>query len=88
MALSYKKLWKLLIDRDMNRADLREVTGLSPTTLAKMTKGEAVGATVLERICQVMKCNIGDIADYIPDSVSEGKSSAEQQFSIEKGNPS
>ena len=88
MALSYKKLWKLLIDRDMNRAALREVTGLSPTTLAKMTKGEAVGATVLERICQVMKCNIGDIADYIPDSVSEGKSSAEQQFSIEKGNPS
>jgi len=68
MALCYKKLWKLLIDRDMNRADLRKATGLSPTTLAKMTKGEAVGAAVLEKICGTLKCDIGDIASYVPDA--------------------
>lgn len=47
MALCYTKLWKLLIDHDMNRAALREAIGASPTTLAKMSKGEAVGASVL-----------------------------------------
>lgn len=66
MALCYKNLWKLLIDRDMNRADLREATGISPTTLAKMTRGEAVGAAVLEKICSALKCDIGDIASYVP----------------------
>ena len=50
MAFCYKKLWKLLIDRDMTRADLREAIGVSPTTLAKMSKGEAIGANVLARI--------------------------------------
>ena len=69
MALCYKKLWKLLIDHDMNRAALREAIGASPTTLAKMTKGEAVGASVLEKICEVLHCNIGDVVDYIPGSV-------------------
>ena len=68
MALCYKKLWKLLIDRDMNRADLRKATGLSPTTLAKMTKGEAVGAAILEKICGALKCDICDIASYVPDT--------------------
>ena len=66
MALSYKKLWKQLIDHDMNRADLREATGLSPATLAKMSKGD--------RICRTLQCNIGDLVDYIPDeSVGGGK---------------
>ena len=66
MALCYKKLWKKLIDHDMTRADLREAAGISPTTLAKMTKGEAVGAAVLEKICSTLKCDIGDIASYVP----------------------
>ena len=66
MALCYKKLWKLLIDRDMTRADLREATGVAPATLAKMSRGEAVGAGILERICASMQCNIGDIVDYVP----------------------
>ena len=67
MAMCYKKLWKLLIDRDMTRADLREKTGLAPATLAKMTKGEAIGANVLERICETMQCDVGDIMSYVPD---------------------
>ena len=63
--MCYKKLWKLLIDRDMTRADLRKETGISPATIAKMSKGEPVGTSILERICESMQCNIGDIADYV-----------------------
>ena len=70
MALCYTKLWKLLIDHDMNRAALREAIGASPTTLAKMSKGEAVGASVLEKICEVLHCNVGDIVDYVSGSVT------------------
>jgi DNA-binding Xre family transcriptional regulator len=67
MALCYKKLWKLLIDRDMTRADLREATGVSPATFAKMSKGEPVGVGILDRICESMHCNIGDIVDHVPN---------------------
>ena len=67
MALCYKKLWKLLIDKDMTRASLREATGIAPATISKMSRGESVGANVLERICASMQCNIGDIVDYVPD---------------------
>ena len=70
MAMCYKKLWKLLIDHDMTRADLRDKTGLSPATLAKMSKGETIGANVLERICETMQCNVGDIMDYVPGTRS------------------
>ena len=66
MALCYKKLWKLLIDRDMTRVGLREATGIAPATVSKMSRGESVGAGVLERICASMQCNIGDIVDYVP----------------------
>ena len=67
MSMCYKKLWKLLIDRDMTRADLRKETGISPATIAKMSKGEPVGTSILERICESMQCNIGDIADYVSE---------------------
>lgn len=66
MVLCYKKLWKQLIDHDIPRADLREVIGISTTMLAKMTKSDAVGAAVLEKICGTLKCDIGDIASYVP----------------------
>ena len=69
MAFSYKKLWKLLIDRDMTRADLRGATGIAPATIAKMSRGESVGASVLERISESLQCNIGDIVDYVPKRV-------------------
>lgn len=67
MAFSYKKLWKLRIDCDMTRADLRAAIGVSPTTLAKISKGEAIGANVLERICETMQCNVGEVMDYVPE---------------------
>ena len=56
MRFTYKKLWKLLIDRDMTRADLREATGVSPATFAKMSKGEPVGVGILDRILCLLDC--------------------------------
>ena len=79
MALCYKKLWKLLIDRDMTRADLREATGISPVTLAKMSKGEPVGAGILDRICESLQCNIGDIVDHVPKANVKWKMESENR---------
>ena len=63
MRVSYKKLWKLLIDKDMNKTDLCKETGLSNSTVAKMTRGDDVLVSVLTRICEVLDCNVGDIVD-------------------------
>ena len=68
MAASYKKLWKLLIDRDMKKKDLRELTKLSSSTIAKMTKNEPVSTDVLIKICTVLNCDVGDIMEIVPDS--------------------
>ena len=78
MSMCYKKLWKLLIDRDMTRADLRKETGISPATIAKMSKGEPVGTSILERICESMQCNIGDIADYVSELPTSPQGKAAQ----------
>ena len=67
MAASYKKLWKLLIDRDMKKKDLRELTKLSSSTIAKMTKNEPVSTDVLIKICAVLNCDVGDIMEIVPD---------------------
>ena len=63
MRVSYKKLWKLLIDKDMNKTDLCKETGISNSTVAKMTRGDDVLVSVLTRICEVLDCNVGDIVD-------------------------
>ena len=63
MAISYNKLWKLLVDKKMSKADLRKAVGMAPNTLTKMRKDEPVSLEVLIRICQVLDCNIGDIMD-------------------------
>ena len=65
MALSYNKLWKLLIDKGMNKVNLRDRIGIGPSTLAKLTKSQRVSMEVLEKICYELDCNIGDIVDYI-----------------------
>ena len=67
MALSYKNLWKLLIDRDMTRKDLHQATGISHATLAKMSRGESVTAAVLERICKELGCQIENVVQIVPD---------------------
>lgn len=63
MAISYNGLWKKLIDEGMNKGDLKKRTGLSSGTIAKMTNGEAVTLTVLEKICMELHCNIGDLVE-------------------------
>ena len=67
MKVSYKKLWKLLIDKDMKKADLRRKTGVSSATIAKLTRGDDVKTSVLTRVCEVLACNVGDIMDVVPD---------------------
>ena len=65
MAISYKKLWKLLIDRDMKKKDLIALSGISQSSITKMGKNENVNTDVLVRICQALNCDIGDISEII-----------------------
>ena len=64
MRFSYNKLWKLLIDRQMMKKDLMQITDITSTTMAKMGKGQAVSMDGLGRICKALDVNIGDIVDY------------------------
>lgn len=66
MKMSYKKLWKLLIDRDMKKSDLRKAAGISSSSLAKLGKDENVTTDILVRICEALKCNLDDIAEIVP----------------------
>lgn len=64
MAVSYNGLWKILIDKNLQRKDLTEKLNISSATIAKMGKGEQVSMDVLERICTYLDCNIGDIMSF------------------------
>ena len=69
MAISYKRLWKLLIDRDMKKKDLMAISGVSQSSVTKMGKNENVNTEVLVRICLALNCDIGDIAEIVlPES--------------------
>ena len=67
MAISYKKLWKLLIDKDMKKKDLQAMTGVSWASITKLSKGETVSMDILIKICKVLGCDIGDIMELIPN---------------------
>ena len=73
MAVSYKKLFKLLIDRDMKKKDFKELTGISQDTLNKLQNGGNVMVDVLEKICLNMDCNVEDIMEIYPDPVDSTK---------------
>ena len=75
MEVSYKKLWKLLIDKDMKKKHLLATAGISWASVTKLSKGETVSMEVLMKICKALDCNIGDIMDLIP----EEETSSEQQ---------
>lgn len=64
MAMDYNKLWKLLIDRNLLKKDLREMAGLSTNVMAKMGKGGDVSTKVLRKICKVLDCKVDDIVDF------------------------
>ncbi|MGN0855474.1 MAG: helix-turn-helix domain-containing protein [Kiritimatiellia bacterium] len=67
MALSYNNLWKLLIDKGMSKTDLRLAVGMSPGTLARLSKCEPVGMSTIEKICRVLGCRIGEVVEYVPE---------------------
>lgn len=67
MEVSYKKLWKLLVDKEMKKKDLQAQAGISWASVTKLSKGENVSMDVLMKICKALECNIGDIVDLIPD---------------------
>ena len=71
MAISYNKLWKLLVDKKMSKADLRKASGVSPNTMTKLRRDEPVMLNVLDKICNTLDCNYGEIMDYIPDVESD-----------------
>lgn len=72
MAIRYNKLWKLLIDENMMKVDLRDKTGITTNALAKLGKNEYVSIQVLEKICRVLHCEIQDIMEFVDDE-SEDK---------------
>ena len=72
MALSYNKLWKLLIDKGMTKTEMRLKADISTTTLAKLGKNETVSMEVLFKICKVLDCNVGDIMDVINEEKQDG----------------
>ena len=67
MATSYKKLWKLLIDRDMKKKDLAELAGISSFTISKMSAGNNVTVEVLGKICVALGCTLDDIMEFVPE---------------------
>ncbi len=68
MATSYKKLWKLLIDRNMKKKDLAKLADISNYTISKMGRGENITTDILGKICTALDCNVEDIMDFVPES--------------------
>lgn len=71
MAVSYTKLWKLPLDKKMKRTDLKDLAGISSSTLAKLGKDEYVSLESLDKICQALDCNIDKVVDIICEKQSE-----------------
>ena len=67
MAVSHNKLWKLLVEKKMSKADLRKAAEIAPNTMTKLRRDEPVTLAILGRICQVIEADFGDIMEYIPE---------------------
>lgn len=72
MAISYNKLWKLLVDKKMSKADLRKAAGIAPNTMTRLRRDEEVTLAVLNRICVVLDANIGDVMEFTNDERDGG----------------
>ena len=68
MAISYNKLWKLLVDKKMSKADLRKAAGIAPNTMTRLRRDEEVTLSVLNKICRTLEVDIGDIMEFLSDS--------------------
>ena len=73
MKISYNKLWKLLIDKKMSKADLRKAAEFAPNTLTRLRRDEEVKMAVLYRICRTLDANIGDIMEFLPEEAEEAE---------------
>ena len=71
MEVSYKKLWKILIDKDMKKKDLQAAAGISWASVTKLSKGETVSMEVLMKVCKTLNCHIGDMMELIPTEDNE-----------------
>ncbi|GHU77938.1 transcriptional regulator [Clostridia bacterium] len=67
MAVSYKKLWHLLIDKDLKKQDLRILSSIAPASMAKLAKGDTVTTETLEKVCNALNCDIADIMEIVPN---------------------
>ena len=67
MAISYNRMWKLLVDKKMSKADLRKAAYIAPNTMTKLRRDEPVNLAILGRICDVLKCDYGDLMQYVPE---------------------
>ena len=74
MAISYNKLWKLLIDKKMSKAALRRASGIAPNTMTKLNRDDEVSLTVLSKICSVLEVDIGDIMEFLSERSVESSS--------------
>ena len=72
MAISYNKLWKLLVDKKMSKADLRKAAGIAPNTMTRLRRDEEVPLAVLNRICVALDVNIGDVMEFTNDERDGG----------------
>ena len=68
MAISYNKLWKLLVDKKMSKADLRRAANIAPNTMTKLRRDEPVALPILMRICETLDTDFGDIMSYTPEN--------------------
>ena len=71
MAISYNKLWKLLVDKKMSKADLRKAAGIAPNTMTRLRRDEEVTLAVLNKICKTLEVDIGDIMEFLPEPDAE-----------------
>ena len=71
MAISYNKLWKLLVDRKMSKADLRKAAGIAPNTMTRLRRDEEVTLAVLSKICSTLEVDIGDVMEFIPEECAQ-----------------
>ena len=79
MPISYKKLWKLLIDKDLKKKDSRDLACISQTSIAKLSHNENVTTDILVRICEALKCDIGDIAEvYCTEQTQQENSNSKE----------
>jgi len=73
MAISYKKLWKLLIDKNMKKKDLQRIAGISSASVTKLSKNENVNTAILQKTCSALDCDISDIMEMLPNEVNTQK---------------